>query len=172
MDTHLEDLSLLNNSKTFDILYNKDGSIKPFYILSSERDIKETQIRSDENELDFKYSQGQISKEEYDNAKEELEFKLSNQNEVYNDLIFLEINEKNVDEIKEELNKASLNKIDLERLSSSITSIIEKKLEEFKNNNKEFNEEELKLWNYKYNVLANNYSKIREIESFIQSLNE
>lgn len=172
MDTHLEDLSLLNNSKTFDILYNKDGSIKPFYILSSERDIKETQIRSDENELDFKYSQGQISKEEYDNAKEELEFKLSNQNEVYNDLIFFEINEKNVDEIKEELNKASLNKIDLERLSSSITSIIEKKLEEFKNNNKEFNEEELKLWNYKYNVLANNYSKIREIESFIQSLNE
>lgn len=172
MDTHLEDLSLLNNSKTFDILYNKDGSKKPFYILSSERDIKETQIRSDENELDFKYSQGQISKEEYDNAKEELEFKLSNQNEVYNDLIFLEINEKNVDEIKEELNKASLNKIDLERLSSSITSIIEKKLEEFKNNNKEFNEEELKLWNYKYNVLANNYSKIREIESFIQSLNE
>lgn len=169
---HLEDLSLLNNSKTFDILYNKDGSKKPFYILSSERDIKETQIRSDENELDFKYSQGQISKEEYDNAKEELEFKLSNQNEVYNDLIFIEINKKNVDEIKEELNKASLNKIDLERLSSSITSIIEKKLEEFKNNNKEFNEEELKLWNYKYNVLANNYSKIREIESFIQSLNE
>ena len=35
------------------ILYNKDGSIKPFYILSSERDIKETQIRSDENELDY-----------------------------------------------------------------------------------------------------------------------
>ena len=172
MDTHLEDLSLLNNSKTFDILYNKDGSIKPFYILSSERDIKETQIRSDENELDFKYSQGQISKEEYDNAKEELEFKLSNQNDVYNDLIFTEINEKSIDEIKDELKNASLNRIDLERLSSSITSIIEKKLEEFKNNNKEFNEEELKLWNYKYNVLANNYSKIREIESFIQSLNE
>ena len=172
MDTHLEDLSLLNNSKTFDILYNKDGSIKPFYILSSERDIKETQIRSDENELDFKYSQGQISKEEYDNAKEELEFKLSNQNEVYNDLIFIEINKKNIDEIKEELNKASLNKIDLERLSSSITSIIEKKLEEFKDNNNNFNDEELKLWNYKYNILANNYSKIREIESFIQNLSE
>ena len=172
MDTHLEDLSLLNNSKTFDILYNKDGSIKPFYILSSERDIKETQIRSDENELDFKYSQGQISKEEYDNAKEELEFKLSNQNDVYNDLIFAEINEKSIDEIKDELKNASLNRIDLERLSSSITSIIEKKLDEFKDNNKEFNEEELKLWNYKYNILANNYSKIREIESFIQSLNE
>lgn len=172
MDTHLEDLSLLNNSKTFDILYNKDGSIKPFYILSSERDIKETQIRSDENELDFKYSQGQISKEEYDNAKEELEFKLSNQNDVYNDLIFTEINEKSIDEIKDELKNASLNRIDLERLSSSITSIIEKKLDEFKDNNKEFNEEELKLWNYKYNILANNYSKIREIESFIQSLNE
>lgn len=172
MDKHLEDLSLLNNSKTFDILYNKDGSIKPFYILSSERDIKETQIRSDENELDFKYSQGQISKEEYDSLKEELEFKLSNQNEVYNDLIFIEINEKNIDEIKDEIKNASLNKIDLDRLSSSITSIIEKKLEEFKENNKEFNEEELKLWNYKYNILANNYSKIREIESFIQNLSE
>jgi hypothetical protein len=168
----LEDLSLLNNSTTLNILYNKDGSKKPFYILSSERDIKETQVRSDENELDYKYSQGNISKEEYEKAKDNLEFKLLNQNEVYNDLIFSEINNKSLEDIKEELNNASLNKIDLERLSSSITSIIEKKLEEFKNNNKEFNEEELKLWNYKYNILANNYSKIREIESFIQNLNE
>ena len=168
----LEDLSLLNNSTTLNILYNKDGSKKPFYILSSERDIKETQVRSDENELDYKYSQGNISKEEYEKAKDNLEFKLLNQNEVYNDLIFSEINNKSLEDIKEELNNASLNKIDLERLSSSITSIIDKKLEEFRANNKEFNEEELKLWNYKYNILANNYSKIREIESFIQNLNE
>lgn len=168
----LEDLSLLNNSTTLNILYNKDGSKKPFYILSSERDIKETQVRSDENELDYKYSQGNISKEEYEKAKDNLEFKLLNQNEVYNDLIFSEINNKSLEDIKEELNNASLNKIDLERLSSSITSIIEKKLNEFRENNKEFNEEELKLWNYKYNILANNYSKIREIESFIQNLSE
>jgi hypothetical protein len=172
MNERLEDLSLLNNSKTFDILYNKDGSIKPFYILSSERDIKETQIRSDENELDFKYSQGLITKEDYVKQKNNLEFKLLNQNDVYNDLIFLEIDDKSVEEIKEDLKKASLNKIDLQRLSSSLSSIIEKKLEDFRENNKNFNEEELKLWNYKYSRLANNYSKIREIESFIQTLDE
>ena len=172
MNERLEDLSLLNNSKTFDILYNKDGSIKPFYILSSERDIKETQIRSDENELDFKYSQGQITKEDYVKQKNNLEFKLLNQNDLYNDLIFLEIDDKSIDEIKEDLKKASLNKIDLQRLSSSLSFIIEKKLEAFRENNKKFSEEELELWNYKYSRLANNYSKIREIESFIQTLEE
>ena len=76
MDNKLEDLSLLDTSETYSILYNKDGSIKPFYILSSERDIKETQIRSDENELDYKYSQGLINKEEYEEEKDNLEFKL------------------------------------------------------------------------------------------------
>ena len=157
---------------TSEILYNKDGTKKPFYVLSAERDIKETQIRSDENELDYKYSQGKISKEEYDNSKEELEFKLSNQNEVYNDLIFMEIDSKEIDEIKKELKDASLNKIDLERLSTSITSIIEKKLDDFKDNNEEFKEKDFKSWNFKYNRLANNYSKIREIESFIQTLYE
>jgi len=155
-----------------DILYNNDGTAKPFYILSAERDIKETQIRSDENELDFKLSQGLITKEEYDKLKEELEFKLSNQNEIYNDLIFIEIDNKEIEKIKEELKNASLNKIDLERLSISLTSIIEKKLDDFKKNNDEFKEEKLKAWNFKYDRLANNYSKIREIESFIQTLNE
>ena len=172
MEDKLEDLSLLNNSNTFNILYNKDGTPKPFYVISSERDIKETQIRSDENELDYKLSQGLITKEEYQKEKDNLEFILSNQNEVYNDLIFMKIDDKSIDEIKDELKNASLNKIDLERLTSSLTAIIEKKLEEFKNNNKEFNEEELKEWNYKYNKLANNYSKIRELESFIQELYE
>ena len=172
MNENLEDLSLLENSSTYNILYNKDGSIKPFYILSSERDIKETQIRSDENELDFKYSQGTITKEEYDKQKDNLEFKLLNQNKVYNDLIFLEIDSKEIEDIKKELKDASLNRIDLERLATSLTSIIEKKLEEFKNNNKNFSEEEFKIWNFKYNRIANNYSKIREIESFIQGLNE
>lgn len=172
MNEKLEDLSLLDKTEVFNILYNKDGSIKPFYILSSERDIKETQIRSDENELDYKYSQGSISKEEYEKEKDNLEFKLSNQNDVYNNLIFLEIDSKNIDEIKKELKNASLNQIDLKRLMTSLTSIIEKKLEDFKDNNKNFNKEELEIWNYQYNRLANNYSKIREVESFIQNLNE
>ena len=172
MNEKLEDLSLLDKTEVFNILYNKDGSIKPFYILSSERDIKETQIRSDENELDYKYSQGSITKEEYEKEKDNLEFKLSNQNDVYNNLIFLEIDSKNIDEIKEELKNASLNQIDLKRLMTSLTSIIEKKLEDFKDNNKNFNKEELEIWNYQYNRLANNYSKIREVESFIQNLNE
>ena len=141
-------------------------------MLSAERDIKETQVRSDENELDFKYSQGIISKEEYKKEKDKLEFKLSNQNDVYNDLIFMEIDEKDIEEIKDEIKNASLNRIDLERLSSSLTSIVEKKLDEFKNNNQSFSEEELGLWNYKYNKIANNYSKIRELESFIQGLSE
>ena len=172
MEKQLEDLSILKNSITANILYNKDGSLKPFYMLSAERDIKETQVRSDENELDFKYSQGIISKEEYKKEKDKLEFKLSNQNDVYNDLIFMEIDEKDIEEIKDEIKNASLNRIDLERLSSSLTSIVEKKLDEFKNNNQNFSEEELGLWNYKYNKIANNYSKIRELESFIQGLSE
>ena len=172
MEKQLEDLSILNNSITANILYNKDGSLKPFYMLSAERDIKETQVRSDENELDFKYSQGIISKEKYKKEKDKLEFKLSNQNDVYNDLIFMEIDEKDIEEIKDEIKNASLNRIDLERLSSSLTSIVEKKLDEFKNNNQSFSEEELGLWNYKYNKIANNYSKIRELESFIQGLSE
>jgi len=155
-----------------EILYNKDGSTKPFYMLSAERDIKETQIRSDENELDFKYKQGIISKEEYDFEKDNLEFKLFNQNEIYNDLIFMEIDGKSIDEIKEELRKANLNRIDLERLSTSITSIIDKKLSDFKENNDEFKNKNFKAWNFKYDRLANNYSKIREIESFIQTLYE
>ena len=162
----------INDSRMLEILYNKDGSMKPFYELSSERDIKETQIRSDENELDFKFSQGIISKEDYNNLKDNLEFKLHNQNEVYNNLIFLEIDMKDIEEIKKELKEASLNKIDLERLSTSLTSIIENKLDDFKKNNDSFKEEELKLWNFKYNRLANNYSKVREIESFIQTLSE
>lgn len=172
MEKQLEDLSILNNSITANILYNKDGSLKPFYMLSAERDIKETQVRSDENELDFKFSQGIISKEEYKKEIDKLEFKLSNQNDVYNDLIFMEIDEKDIEEIKDEIKNASLNRIDLERLSSSLTSIVEKKLDEFKNNNQNFSEEELGLWNYKYNKIANNYSKIRELESFIQGLSE
>lgn len=172
MEDKLEDLSLLDNSDFYNILYNSDGTRKPFYILSSERDIKETQIRSDENELDFKYSQGTLSKEDYDREKENLEFQLSNQNEVYNNLIFFEIDNKDVEEIKNDLKDASLNKIDLERLGASLTAIIESKLNDFKSNNDDFKNKDFNLWNYNYTRLANNYSKVREIESFIQNLNE
>ncbi len=168
MKDRLEELT----TESSNILYNPDGTIKPFYILSSERDIKETQIKSDENELDFKYSQGTISKEEYEKGKDNLETKLSTQNSTYNDLIFMEIDYKDIEDIKEELKNASLNKIALERLASSLTSIIEKNLEEFKSNNKNFSEEEFKIWNTNYTRLAGIYSKMREIESFIQDLNE
>lgn len=150
------------------IIYDKDGKIKPFYILSAERDIKETQIKSDEDELEYKYRQGSISKEDYLKEKENLEFILSNQNKIYNDLIFMEIDRKDVNEIREEIKKASLNKIDLQRLSISLTSIIEKKLNDFKKNNDNFGEEDLNTWNFKYNRLASIYSKIREVEGFIQ----
>ena len=170
MGENLEEL--LKNSETSNILYDSDGSIKPFYILSSERDIKETQIKSDENELDFKYSQGTITKEEYEKGKENLKSKLYNQNSTYNDLIFMEIDYKDIEDIKEELKNASLNKIALERLATSLTSIIEKNLEEFNKNNKSYNDEDFKEWNSKYTRLAGIYSKMREIESFIQNLNE
>lgn len=172
MEDRLEDLDLLDTSETISILYNKDGTIKPFYMLSSERDIKEMQIKSDENELDYKYSQNKISKEEYDIEKFNLELKLLDQNEVYNDLIFMEIDKKDIEEIKDDIRNASLNKIDLERLGISLTSIIEKKLDDFKKNNENFKDEELQDWNYKYNRLAGIYSKIREIESFIQNISE
>ena len=162
----------MNDSEKLDILYNNDGSMKHFYELSSERDIKETQIKSDENELEFKYKQGILTSEEYNNKKEDLEFKLSTQNEIYNDLIFLKIDMNDIDKIKEEIKEASLDKIELERLSTSLTSIIEKKLNDFKNNNSNFKDEELELWNFKYNRLANMYSKTRELESFIHSLCE
>ena len=39
------------------------------------------QIKSDENELDFTFNQGKMSKEDYDNKKEELNLKLKIQNE-------------------------------------------------------------------------------------------
>ena len=92
------------------------------------------QIKSDENELDFKYNQGTISKEEYDKAKEELNIKLNIQNDIYDDLIFDMINSKDLDEVKEEVKNANLNDVDLKRLSSSLESIAIKKMTDFKNN--------------------------------------
>ena len=167
---------IINNSELLDeyeilnIKYNKDGKEKEFYILSSERDIKEMQIKSDENELDFKYNQGNISKEDYESEKENLELKLKVQNEVYDDLIFDIINNKDLNEIKEEVKNANLNDIDLKRLSSSLESIAIKKITDFKTNNDDFKNKNLEEWNYSYNKIAKNYEKVREVEGFILSL--
>ena len=57
---------LMDDYPIIEIEYNPDGSKKSFYSLASEKDIKETQIKSDENELEFNYSQKKISKEEYE----------------------------------------------------------------------------------------------------------
>jgi len=169
-DKIINNPELLEEYEILNIKYNKDGSLKPFYILSSEKDIKEMQIKSDENELDFKYNQGSISKDEYDKEKEELNIKLNIQNEIYDDLIFDIINSKNLDDVKEEVKNANLNDVDLKRLSSSLESIAIKKITDFKNNNDDFKNKNLEEWNYSYNKIARNYEKVREVERFILDL--
>ncbi|MBR3116743.1 MAG: hypothetical protein IKF36_02570 [Bacilli bacterium] len=164
--------NLFNEYPIFEIEYNQDGTKKSFYELASERDIKETQIKSDENELDFLFSQNKITKEDYDKSKEELEFKLEKQNTVYNDLIFSLISEEELNDLKKEIEKANLNDIDLKRLASSLGSIAEEKIADFQNNNKQFKEENLKEWNARYDSIARSYGKTRELESFILSLIE
>jgi len=156
----------------FEIEYNRDGSKKSIYELASERDIKETQIKSDENELDFLFSQNKLTKEEYETKKEELVNKLSNQNYVYNELIFDLINNEDLNSLKEDIKNSNLNDIDLNRLASSLAAIAEDKITEFQNNNKEFKKQNLSEWNERYNKIANNYAKTRELESFILSLIE
>lgn len=163
---------LYNEYPIFQIEYNSDGTKKKFYDLSSEKNIKETQIKSDENELDFKYSQNKITKEEYEEKKEELENKLSNQNYVYDSLIFDLIKNKELEDLKEEVRSASLNNIELKRLAMSLSSIAENKINEFHENNKEFKNNDISYWNYKYDIIAKNYAKTREVESFILSLIE
>ena len=156
----------------FELEYNRDGSKKNFYTLASERDIKETQIKSDENELDFLYSQNKISKEEYELKKKELEERLENQNYVYNDIIFELISNQELIDLQKEIREANLNDIDLKRLASSLASIAEEKINDFQKNNKEFKEQNLSEWNKKYSIIANSYAKTRELESFILSLIE
>lgn len=163
------DNSLINKYPIFEVMYNNDGTKKTFFELASERDIKETQIKSDENELDFLFSQNKITKEEYNKSKEELEFKLNNQNIVYNDLIFDLISEEELVDLKKEIENADLNDIDLKRLASSLELIAESKIEEFQNNNKEFKEQNITEWNKKYNIIAQSYAKTRELEGFILS---
>ena len=53
-----------------EIEYNKDGTKKPFYILASEKDIKNMQIKSDQDEVENKYNMKKITKHEYEIEKE------------------------------------------------------------------------------------------------------
>ena len=156
----------------FEIEYNRDGTKKSFYTLASERDIKETQIKSDENELDFRFNQNLITKEEYKKQKSELEDKLINQNLVYDDLIFDIISNEELDVIKEEIKNSNLNDIDLKRLASSLSSIAETKIDDFQKNNKEFRNDKISYWNYKYDKIAKGYARTRELEGFILDLIE
>ncbi|MBQ9012784.1 MAG: hypothetical protein IJ094_04360, partial [Bacilli bacterium] len=61
---------------------------------------------------------------------------------------------------------------ELKRLASSLSSIAENKINDFIKNNKEFKQENISLWNVKYDLIAKNYAKTRELESFILGLIE
>lgn len=177
IDDKIEELiksnpGLIKENKILEVEYNLDGSKKDLYSLASERDIKETQIKSDVNEIEYKFYQKLINKEEYEVKKKELEEKLRLQNEVYNDLIFKIINNVDLEELKSDIKKYNLNEIDLKRLASAITSVIDAKVEEFIQNNKEFMINKVKYWNYKYSELSKAISKSREVENFILSLIE
>lgn len=163
-------LNLLDEYPVLEMEYNRDGTKKSFYILANEKNIKETQLKSDENELDFSYSQNKISKEAYERQKNIMSMKLIDQNLVYDNLIFEIIKNEELEDLKEQVRSANLNEIDLQRLASSLSSIAENKIDEFQRNNKEFKEDNISYWNYKYDVIAKNYAKIRELESFILSM--
>ena len=57
---------ILKEYPILEVEYNVDGTKKDIYSLASERDIKKMQIKSDENGLDYKFSQNKISKKEYE----------------------------------------------------------------------------------------------------------
>lgn len=164
--------SLIKEYPILEIEYNIDGSKKDIYSLASERDIKKMQIKSDKNELDFKFSQNIISKNEYEKNINEIDEKLKRQDLLYDDLIFNIINNTTIDEIKNSILKYNLNSIDLTRLAEAINSVSENKIEEFRRNNKEFMIDKLSYWNYKYNKISKGISKAREVESFIIDLVE
>ena len=164
--------NLFEEYPIFEIMYNKDSTKKEFYYLASEKDIKETQLKSDENELDFKFSQNKITKEDYIRQKELIKRKLINQNIVYDTLIFDLIRNEEMDTLKEQIKKASLDDIELKRLAMSLSSIAEKKIEDFQKNNSEFRENNISEWNRRYDIIARNYAKTRELEAFILTLIE
>lgn len=177
INNFIEDLILKNPNivyeyPIFEVEYNVDGTKKDIYSLASERDIKIMQIRSDMDELDYKFSQKNISKEEYEKYIDEINEKIKKLNLLYDDLIFNIINLNDINDIKNDILKNNLNNIDLSRLASAISSVAENKIEEFRNNNKEFMIDKLSYWNYKYNKISKGISKSRELESFIINLIE
>ena len=128
------------------------------------------QIESNKNEYEYKFNQNQLSKDEYDKKIKELNEELINKSEIYDDLIFEIINKKSVEEIKKQVEEKKLNDIDLKRLSMAIKSIANSKINEFQKNNKNFQIDNLSYWNYKYDKLAKNISKAREVENIILNL--
>ena len=169
-DVIRENKDLLDKYPILEIEYNSDGSKKKFYTLSSEKNIKETQLKSDENELEFNYSQNKISKEDYELQKLRLKTRLEDQNYVYDTLIFDLIKDEDMEDLREEIINAKLDDIELKRLAISLSSIAENKINDFQENNKEFKKTSISDWNYRYDIIAKNYAKTRELEGFILSL--
>lgn len=161
---------VIKDNEILQIEYDVDGTKKDIYKLSSERDIKDMQIKSDKNELDYKFSQNKITSTEYKSRLKELNDKSLKQNLLYDDLIFNIIDKTNIDEIKAKISSYNLNSIDLNRLASAINAVCENKINEFRENNKNFIIDKLSYWNYKYNEISKGISKAREIESYILSL--
>lgn len=163
---------MIRNNPILEIEYDIDASKKDIYSLASERDIKKVQIQSDQNELDYKLSQGKITNKEYQEDIEKINLKMHNLDLLYDDLIFEIIDNTNIEEIQNSILSYNLNKIDLDRLARAIVSVSENKINDFRNNNKQFMMEKLSYWNYKYNKISKAISKAREVESFIMSLIE
>ena len=167
-----ENPNIIKNDKILEIEYNIDGSKKDIYSLASERDIKLMQIKSDKNELDYKFSENKITKDCYYEQLEQINIKINNLNLLYDDLIFNIIDNEDFDKIKNSILNYNLNDIDLDRLKNALRSVSENKIEEFRNNNKEFMIDKLSYWNYKYDKISKQVSKSREVETFINSLIE
>ena len=164
------DPKILLDNEILQIEYYIDGNKKDIYSLASERDIKNIQLLSDKNELEFKLSSNKITKKEYDIELKFLEEKKIELNLLYDDLIFNIIDTTSIEDIKEKIISHHLNPIDLERLAKAISSVAENKINEFTLNNKSFMLEKVSYWNYKYNKISKAISKSREVESFILSL--
>lgn len=164
------DPKILLDNEILQIEYDIDGNKKDIYSLASERDIKNIQLLSDKNELEFKLSSNKITKKEYDIELKSLEEKKIELNLLYDDLIFNIIDTTSIENIKEKIISHHLNPIDLERLAKAISSVAENKINEFTLNNKSFMLEKVSYWNYKYNKISKAISKSREVESFILSL--
>ena len=166
----LDNPLILKEYPILEIEYNIDGTKKDIYSLASERDIKKMQLKSDENEIEYKYNQGKLNKKEYDEEINKIKEKMINQDLLYDDLIFEIINQNDPRIVKESIIKYNLNNIDLSRLAEAIKSVSENKIEEFRKNNKNFMIDKISYWNYKYDKISKGISKAREIESFIEDL--